>query len=168
MNESLERRFWRHVAVRGAQECWEWMGAKSRGYGVLGAGKRGEGLVKAHRVSWELHNGPVPDAMFVCHRCDNPPCVNPGHLFLGTPADNAQDMATKGRHGRWTRPLSTARGSRQGSARLTESEVRRILAEHRLGLARFAIANIHAVSYSTVQKIVTGESWRHITQEDAA
>ena len=92
LTERLER-----FTVRGPG-CWGWIGATSSGYGRLGRGGRGEGLVYAHRLSWELRNGPIPEGMCVLHRCDNPPCSNPDHLFLGTKADNNRDMSVKGRH----------------------------------------------------------------------
>ena len=77
--------------------CWTWTRATNKaGYGKIGSGE-GAGTLATHRVSWELTNGPVPDGLFVLHRCDNPPCCNPAHLFLGTSRDNTLDMIAKGR-----------------------------------------------------------------------
>lgn len=95
----LAARFWSFVVQH--ERCWEWTGARTAyGYGILGRGTREDGLIYAHRVSWELHNGSLPDGLCVLHTCDNPPCTNPNHLWLGTKGDNNRDMVAKGRH--WT------------------------------------------------------------------
>lgn len=108
---SLVIRFWEHVTPGAPDECWEWRDAKGW-YGRLWVNEEHE-TVGAHRVSYYLHNGTWPT--FACHRCDNPPCVNPAHLFDGESADNARDMAAKGRwHNqhvtkercKWNHPLS--------------------------------------------------------------
>ena len=86
--------------VKRGDGCWEWHGYRNaKGYGFARPGGRGAKGVLAHRLSWELHGGAIPDGMFVLHKCDNPPCVNPAHLFLGTNADNTRDRVAKQRVG---------------------------------------------------------------------
>jgi hypothetical protein len=93
---SLEERFW--AKVRKSEGCWEWVGSKiPKGYGNIGISYRPPKSALAHRVSWEIHFGPIPGGMFVCHHCDNPGCVRPDHLFLGTNLDNIRDSESKGR-----------------------------------------------------------------------
>ena len=107
LTDSLESRFWNRLDKGG--NCWNWQGGKDRpdGYGCLHYADNGKRhSLKAHRVSWVIHNGPIPDGLWVLHKCDNPSCVNPNHLFLGTRQDNMLDAASKGR-------ISTIGKSRQ-------------------------------------------------------
>src|SRR5690606_18431715 len=105
--KSLEERFWSKVTK--GESCWEWGGYvdKQSGYGKLAM--RPGPPTGAHRVSWQLHNGPIPEGMWVLHSCDNPKCVRPDHLFLGTPLDNSRDMVSKGRERPWQRDKTHCR-----------------------------------------------------------
>lgn len=114
MERPLADRFWEKV--QKTKTCWLWTGANLGGkwpYGMLGKPGDPTVLYKAHRLSWELHVGPIPDGLFVLHKCDVPLCVNPDHLFLGTAADNMADMVQKGR----------ARGGRPKGARLSPASL---------------------------------------------
>ena len=92
----LTARFWSRVEF--SPHCWVWVGpTNDKGYGQIRVGGRGSRCLLVHRLSWELHYGPIPPGMCVLHHCDNPPCVRPDHLFLGTLADNNRDMYRKGR-----------------------------------------------------------------------
>lgn len=140
--------FWDRAVVN-EDSCWGWNGKTERfGYAVLG--KHGK---RAHRLSYELHHGPIPDGMVVCHTCDNPPCCNPDHLFLGTPAENSRDMVDKGR---------SNRGERNGHARLTEADVRDIRAARSQGLGLREIGARFELSKGAVHDIVTRRRWAHI------
>lgn len=140
--------------------CWLWTDApNSTGYGRLlvnGA------VIGAHRISYELHNGPIPAGLCVCHRCDTPPCVNPAHLFLGTAKDNSDDKYAKGRN-RVGIP-NPPRGEAQGSARLTAEIVSELRLACHAGrdLDRSALAECLGVSQGTLSRAIAGRTWTHV------
>lgn len=164
--------FWTRVARGAPEACWLWLGATDpKGYGRVGIRDRPR---PAHRVAYELTNGPIPVGLLVCHRCDNPPCVNPAHLFLGTVADNVADMMAKGRgpngerSGARTHPERIPRGMAQGGAKLTDDqvvEIRRLYAagagSQRTLAARFGVAVI------TVSRVVRRTHWTHVPEQEA-
>lgn len=148
----IVERFWLKVAVAEPTECWLWTAlCDPRGYGRI---KNHGRMILAHRVSYEIHYGPIPDGLLVCHDCDNPPCVNPTHFFLGTMTDNMNDMFSKGRN---------AIGERMGTAKLTDADVKKIreLYESRYG-SYAEIGRLFGVTDGTVHLIVTRQTWRHI------
>lgn len=124
MGDSFLERFWARVDVRGPDECWVWTGGRnSREYGVVWP--RGSTNIGAHRLSWELANAvPIPAGLFICHRCDNPPCVNPAHLFLGTHQDNMRDAIAKGRM-RYAERLIDLTGQRFGAWTVLRRDTRK-------------------------------------------
>ena len=117
---SLEERFFEKVIKsENPDNCWSWSASKVYGYGYIGTGTGKRGRAKsfrAHRVSWQIHFGPIPEGMLVCHKCDNRECCNPKHLFLGTNKDNMQDCKTKGR-------FSSRKGENNYAAKLTNAQV---------------------------------------------
>lgn len=147
--DSLDNQFWEKV--QPTTGCWLWVAAcVEDGYGVIR--HQGKNL-KAHRVSWELHNGPIPEGMCVCHHCDNPPCVRPDHLFLGTPADNNADMLRKGRG-------MGPRGSLSGWAKLNEEKVRQIRSLYASGeYTQKQLALMFGVVHTVISRVVRREIW---------
>lgn len=152
-------RFMSKVSPEPNTGCWLWTGATNRtGYGKMYVSTRSRPTT-AHRVSWSLVNGPIPAGMNVCHRCDNPLCVNPAHLFLGTQADNLNDMVRKGR--RSFRAPPPVRGEARTDSKLTDAAVREIrrcagAVTHRILAERFR------VSPSAVGLVLSGKTWRHV------
>ncbi len=156
---TTEERFWPKVAKTA--DCWEWTARRNpKGYGQTTA-RDGRGVL-AHRLSWELHFGPIPVGMLVCHHCDNPPCVRPDHLFLGTRQANARDSVRKGRQTWQQHPDRLARGERVGGVRLTEDRVREIRARRSTGATYRSLGDVYGVSPSTIVLIIHGKTWRHV------
>lgn len=137
--------------------CWVWTGpVLNHGYGHFSMKCCGtKWTTGAHRASYILAKGDIPDGLFVCHACDNPLCVNPDHLFLGTPRDNTHDCIQKGRFRR-------AIGDRNRHAKLTEANVLEILRLHSEGLNSIQIAEKFNVNDQSVRNIVRGKTWKHV------
>lgn len=158
---SLEERLWsRVVKSHDPNGCWEWTGTTNRsGYGLLRIPGR-RSMVAAHRLAWELTYGPIPQSddpkqeLCVLHRCDNPKCVNPSHLFLGTRLDNNADKMAKGRH----RALAGDASPRHS---LTFEKVRLIRQLYQAGMNRNQIAKMFGVSWTCINYVVSGRTWRH-------
>jgi hypothetical protein len=150
---TLADRLWRKSIPEPNSGCLLWLGAADRfGYGTIWDGKI---RWKTHRLAFVLKRGPIPDGMHVCHHCDNPYCINPDHLFLGTPADNAADKVQKGR----ARGNPTA-GERHSQARLTATAVLEIRRRYGAGESQRALASAYGVGKTTIQDIVSLKKWR--------
>ena len=147
MTATIESRFWPKVIKAAPEACWLWAAyIDPKGYGRLRVGDR---MQPAPRISYELHYGAIPKGRIVCHRCDTPACVNPGHLFAGSYKDNSDDMRSKGRE-------KKARGERNGFSRLSDLEVMAIRASTK---SLRALAAEFGVTYGHVGKIRRGELW---------
>ena len=146
-----EERFWFYV--QKGKRCWEWTGYKNdKGYGIINL--RGERLM-AHRMSYQLAGHTIPAGMYVLHHCDNPGCVKPKHLFLGTIADNNADMDAKGR----ARRVGAQSGARNPSARITEADVRAIRASDE---SAAVLGARYGVTYNHIWAIRQRLFWKHI------
>jgi hypothetical protein len=136
-DERFVKRFFSKISHRDG--CWEWIGTiGSRGYGFITRGRQGEGHVLAHRASWQIFYGEIPNGLYVCHKCDNRRCVNPEHLFLGTPKENMMDMKNKGR-GKKIDRNSIFKDYGRMSIR--------------------ALARKHGITHSSVRRIAKEEGW---------
>jgi len=151
----LADRFW--PKVQRGDGCWLWMGYRQKsGHGRIGvAGNRVE---STSRVAWQLTYGPIPEGMEVCHKCDNPPCVRPDHLFVGTHADNMADCVAKGRH--------SATDGRHHNARLNADSVREIRRLRAAGVSGKEVATLFGVAETTVSQVFHRHLWPHIKEQE--
>lgn len=149
MTEKDIKRFWSKVDIRSGDECWEWKAFRNKyGYGLFNH-------LPAHRMAYRLGVGSIPDGLCVLHKCDNPPCCNPLHLFLGTRADNNRDKKEKGR-------APSQKGEQNGNAKLTEAEILlicRVYAIRNFTMRELAIK--YKVSEQHIFNIIKHKSWKH-------
>jgi Pectobacterium phage endonuclease len=150
--------FWSHVVRSDTSDCWLWGGLSNHsGYGMFFTLQSRHIHLRdqlAHRFSFRLHVGDIPVGMCVCHRCDNPPCVNPAHLFLGTKADNASDMTAKNRQ---------ARGERITRAKLTTEQVIEIRSRYVRGVVTITtLAREYGVSHENIGQVIRRQTWKHV------
>jgi hypothetical protein len=150
-----ERTFWSRVSIGSPDECWPWSMYRSKdGYGQIHASLvHGRVIDKTHRVAWSLTNGAIPDGMSILHHCDNPPCCNPAHLYVGTHAQNNADRIERGR---------SSKGSHRPNAKLTEPDVVAILALASEGVRDPELAARYGVACSVIANIRLGKDWKHL------
>ena len=177
-------RFWAKVQIPSDKtQCWNWTACKEQrfGHGIIRINHKN---IKTHRFSWELHYGKIPDNLCVLHHCDNPPCVNPNHLFLGTLLDNNKDRDRKNRqarglrsgaythperravglrNGKYTHPEKTPRGERNGMSKLTKEqviEIRKKYIPQKYSLSK--LAKEFGTEKTTIAQIIKRLTWKHI------
>lgn len=146
--------FWNKVDIKSDSECWKWAGCKiPGGYGYFKLGRKMQG---AHRASWLINCGSIPGGLFVLHKCDNPPCVNPRHLWLGTAKDNTRDMFDKNRS-------YDRRGGNNPRAKLMEKQVKEIRELYETKRYSYQdLANTFKVSKGVISHIFNKRSWNYI------
>jgi hypothetical protein len=160
---TLSERLWSRTIKRGPAECWEWQGHRGpAGHGQIQSGLPDRRVIGAHRAAWMLTNGEIPAGLHVLHKCDNPPCCNPAHLFLGTQADNNADCRSKRRSVHFVAPNCFPRGENSHLAKITDQETREIIASVRAFIPRKMIAEVYGITVSAISKIITGKARKHL------
>lgn len=158
---SMEERFWRRVSKQPSG-CWLWTGKPgSHGYGQISTDRKPKTMRVAHRLSWELHRGPIPSGLHVLHNCphgDNKLCVNPDHLYLGTQGDHNRDSYSKGQNP----GHKGAQGANNRSSRFTEADVLSMRARYAAGIRCRILAHDYQTAPSVVWMIVTRRAWKHL------
>lgn len=157
--ETFEQRFWKYV--KKTDDCWLWTGGLDKNKrGVLRIGRASEGRQIASRASWIVHHGKIPDGLFVLHDCDNPQCVRPDHLHLGTQKDNIREMISRKRHWLYNNGHLLS-GERGHNSKLTWEKVRAIRALHAAGgITGAAIGMKYGVTKECIYGIVKMRTWR--------
>jgi len=135
--------------------CLEWQGCLLNGYGQIRVRKPVNKLFLTHRLSWIMKNGDIPEGFEVCHKCDNPKCINVDHLFLGTRSDNMNDMVSKKRN-------ADFKGMKSGKAKINDDQVIKIRSLYSSGIKQSEIALIYGLSAPHVSRLISGERWGHI------
>ena len=147
--------FVQKIKINQINGCWEWTGYRSpKGYGKFVF----DGGSLAHRFSYLLYKGGIPEGMQVCHTCDNPSCVSPDHLWLGTNRENQMDCIKKGRAFR-----NSPKGSHNGLSKITEKDVRKIRDMRKNGVSKPKIAKLFNITSSNVYYIVSKRTWKHVS-----
>lgn len=162
--KTLLQRLTEKYSIDEVTGCWNWTAGKfSSGYGAIRSGER---LRRAHRVSYEIHCEPIPDGLRVLHKCDNPGCINPSHLFLGTDADNAADKISKGRQVNARGDAVSNPGIANGNSKLSEADV--IAIRSAIGVSQRKLAVMFGVGPTQIRRIRAGDSWAHLSRKQVA
>lgn len=144
------------------ENCWIWIGGGSGPRGQYGGFNRKGKKVKAHRLSYEMAYGAIDSDICVLHKCDNPRCVRPDHLFLGNRRDNSHDMLSKKRHYTITNPEKILRGSRLGNSKLNEKQVFQLRRLRLKGVSYHRMGKWIEMDRASIRRVINGERWKHV------